>query len=66
MSRHRRTTDRSPLPPHLARQRLAAALTAAGAIAATVLAITVQPSAPPAPDRLPDPTTSEVAQLRRF
>ncbi|RFU85119.1 hypothetical protein DY218_18770 [Streptomyces triticagri] len=66
MSRHRRIPVRTALPPRTARRRLAAALTAAGALAATVVALTVQPAAPPAPDRIPDAPTSEVAQLRGF
>ncbi|MFC8951478.1 hypothetical protein ACFT8P_02355 [Streptomyces sp. NPDC057101] len=45
-----------------ARRRLAAALLGAGALAATLLTAAVTPAAPPAPDRAPGATSSELAQ----
>ncbi|MET9362612.1 hypothetical protein ABZX93_17095 [Streptomyces sp. NPDC006632] len=52
MARHRRCT--APVPLDRARRRLAAGLTAASALAATFLAVSVTPAAPPAPDRAVD------------
>ncbi|MDI3406303.1 hypothetical protein [Streptomyces cavernicola] len=52
MARHRK-----PVPVRAvtrqARRNLAVGLAAASALAATLLTATVDPSAPPAPDRLP-------------
>ncbi|MDI3421124.1 hypothetical protein [Streptomyces luteolus] len=52
MARHRK-----PVPvrgvTRQARRRLALGLASASAFAATLLAVTVDPAAPPAPDRLP-------------
>ncbi|MFF9910509.1 hypothetical protein [Streptomyces sp. NPDC013457] len=46
-----------------ARRQVAAGLLAAGALAATFLTAAVEPAAPPAPDRSPAGTTSDVYQL---
>ncbi len=50
MARHRKPASG---PTHQARRRLAVSLAGASALAATFLTLTVEPSAPPAPDRLP-------------
>ncbi|MGW4052482.1 hypothetical protein ACWENA_16770 [Streptomyces sp. NPDC004779] len=52
-----------PQPPseERLRRRLAAALLGAGALAATLLT-SVQPAAPPAPDREPGHASSDLAQ----
>ncbi|MCX5382620.1 hypothetical protein [Streptomyces sp. NBC_00083] len=52
MARHRKRP--APVPLDRARRRLAAGLTAASALAATFLAVSVTPAAPPAPDRPAD------------
>ncbi|MFK4064497.1 hypothetical protein [Streptomyces sp. NPDC029674] len=51
MGRHRRPVASAPGPTRQARRRLAAGLAGASALVATVLTLTVDPSAPPAPDR---------------
>ncbi|GAA2452290.1 hypothetical protein ACFPFX_13660 [Streptomyces mauvecolor] len=60
MARHRKCAV--PVPLDRARRRLAAALTAVSALGATFLAVAVTPAAPPAPDRTPAATTSDLAQ----
>ncbi|MER7177857.1 hypothetical protein [Streptomyces mesophilus] len=50
MARHRKPASG---PTHQARRRLAASLAGASALAATLLTLSIDPSAPPAPDRLP-------------
>ncbi|MEU7007272.1 hypothetical protein [Streptomyces sp. NPDC046332] len=52
-------------PTDRARRQVAAGLLAVGALAATFLTVAVEPAAPPAPDRSPIGTTSDVAQLSR-
>ncbi|MEU9097116.1 hypothetical protein [Streptomyces sp. NPDC048361] len=52
MARHRKRP--TPVPLDRARRRLAAGLTAVSALAATFLAVSVTPAAPPAPDRIAD------------
>ncbi|MFF6774507.1 hypothetical protein ACFY8W_13190 [Streptomyces sp. NPDC012637] len=51
-------------PAELLRRRVAGTLLAAGAFAATLLTVTLDPAAPPAPDRGhgPGAVTSDVAQ----
>ncbi|MFH8606210.1 hypothetical protein ACH4D5_01785 [Streptomyces sp. NPDC018029] len=51
MGRHRKPLAPAPHPTRRARRGLAAGLAGASALIATVLALTVDPSAPPAPDR---------------
>ncbi|MFF4185499.1 hypothetical protein ACFYZ9_20120 [Streptomyces sp. NPDC001691] len=60
MARHRKCA--APVPLDRARRRLAVGLTAASALAATFLAVTVTPAAPPAPDRTPAKGSSDLAQ----
>ncbi|SDK60126.1 hypothetical protein [Streptomyces indicus] len=50
MARHRKS---APGPTRQARRRLAASLAGVSALAATLLTLSVDPAAPPAPDRLP-------------
>ncbi|MGW0733789.1 hypothetical protein [Streptomyces sp. NPDC002851] len=52
MARHRKPVPAQG-PTLRARRRLAAGLASASALAATLLAVTVDPASPPAPDRLP-------------
>ncbi|MEU2654126.1 hypothetical protein ABZ615_02255 [Streptomyces sp. NPDC007325] len=58
-ARHR--ARRRPPSEERLRRRLAAALLGAGALAATFLTA-VEPAAPPAPDREPGHTSSDLAQ----
>ncbi|MET7359646.1 hypothetical protein ABZS76_14460 [Streptomyces sp. NPDC005562] len=51
MGRHRKPVAPAPGPTLLARRKLAAGLAGASALVATVLALAVDPAAPPAPDR---------------
>ncbi|MGH4028114.1 hypothetical protein ACQB60_04160 [Actinomycetota bacterium Odt1-20B] len=53
MGRHRKPATPGPGPTLQARRRLAAGLAGASALVATALALTVDPTAPPAPDRTP-------------
>ncbi|WP_159072518.1 hypothetical protein [Streptomyces formicae] len=53
MGRHRRPVAPAKSPTRAARRRLTAGLAGASALVATVLALTVDPAAPPAPDRAP-------------
>ncbi|MDT9690748.1 hypothetical protein Q5762_20850 [Streptomyces sp. P9(2023)] len=62
MSRHR---ARRITPVDRARRQLAVGLLGVGALAATFLTVAVDPAAPPAPDRAPVGTTSDVAQDSR-
>lgn len=57
MPRHRRRAAGTD-----SRRWAAAGLLAAGAVAATLLTVAVDPAAPPAPDREPATATSDVAQ----
>ncbi|MFC7305677.1 hypothetical protein ACFQVC_15770 [Streptomyces monticola] len=52
MARHRKSAPAQG-PTLQARRKLAAGLASASALAATLLAVSVDPAAPPAPDRLP-------------
>ncbi|MFD0373076.1 hypothetical protein [Streptomyces sp. NPDC127114] len=54
-------------PADVLRRRVAGTLLAAGAFAATLLTVTLDPAAPPAPDRGhgPGAVTSDVAQESR-
>ncbi|MFD7293307.1 hypothetical protein ACFV9W_08470 [Streptomyces sp. NPDC059897] len=52
MGRHTRPARTAHAPTVQARRRLAAGLASASALAATCLALTVAPAAPPAPDRV--------------
>ncbi len=66
MGRHRRTTRPAPAPTLRSRRQLTACLASASALFAACLALTVDPAAPPAPDRaVPHAGTasSEDAQL---
>ncbi|MFF4171923.1 hypothetical protein [Streptomyces sp. NPDC001744] len=55
-----------PAPDFRRTRRLfAAGVLGAGALAATLLASSVTPAAPPAPDRAPGTASSDVAQLSR-
>ncbi|MFI1965176.1 hypothetical protein ACH429_13850 [Streptomyces pathocidini] len=57
MARHRKPTSTPLAVPTLrVRRRLAAGLVGASALAATALTATVNPAAPPAPDRSPGAT----------
>ncbi|MET7929195.1 hypothetical protein ABZT43_35565 [Streptomyces sp. NPDC005349] len=51
MGRHRKPAGPTPLPTLTTRRRLAAGLAGASALVATLLVLTVDPTAPPAPDR---------------
>ncbi|MEU8484822.1 MULTISPECIES: hypothetical protein [unclassified Streptomyces] len=51
MGRHRKPAGPTPLPTLTSRRRLAAGLAGASALVATFLVLTVDPAAPPAPDR---------------
>ncbi|QES41487.1 hypothetical protein DEJ49_11080 [Streptomyces venezuelae] len=51
MGRHRRPVAPAQGPTLQARRKLAAGLAGASALVAAVLAVTVDPAAPPAPDR---------------
>ncbi|MGW6565190.1 hypothetical protein [Streptomyces sp. NPDC054975] len=62
MSKHR---ARRVTPADRARRQLAVGILGVGALAATFLTVAVDPAAPPAPDREPVHTTSDVAQLSR-
>ncbi|WP_329213825.1 hypothetical protein OG257_34235 [Streptomyces sp. NBC_00683] len=62
MARHRRPRKAGPGATRRSRRQLAAGLVGASALAATLLTLTVNPSAPPAPDRSPAAGTSDVAQ----
>ncbi|MFG2646848.1 hypothetical protein [Streptomyces sp. NPDC048436] len=53
MGRHRRPVGPAQGPTLQARRRLTAALAGASALLATGLTLTVDPAAPPAPDRTP-------------
>ncbi|MEV6752216.1 hypothetical protein [Streptomyces sp. NPDC051214] len=53
MGRHRKPVGPALSPTPQARRRLAAGLAGASALVATVLALTVDPAGPPAPDRAP-------------
>lgn len=53
MGRHRRPVGPAQGPTLQARRRLATGLAGTSALVATVLALTVDPAAPPAPDRVP-------------
>ncbi|MEV5975804.1 hypothetical protein [Streptomyces sp. NPDC052114] len=53
MGRHRRPAAPDRGPTRQARRALTAGLAGASALFATALALTVDPSAPPAPDRAP-------------
>ncbi|GGV37257.1 hypothetical protein GCM10010277_23680 [Streptomyces longisporoflavus] len=53
MGRHRRPAGPAPGPTLEARRKLTAGLAGASALIATVLALTIDPAAPPAPDRTP-------------
>ncbi|MEV7405596.1 hypothetical protein AB0N93_35030 [Streptomyces sp. NPDC091267] len=61
MARHRRPREARPGATQRSRRRLAAALVGASALAATLLTVTVDPTAPPAPDRSPTAGTTDVA-----
>ncbi|MEV7251151.1 hypothetical protein [Streptomyces cyaneofuscatus] len=63
MARHRRPLPPAPAPGIRARGQLAACLLAMSALAATLLATTVEPDAPSAPDRTPNAVTAEVPRL---
>ncbi|MFE4956814.1 hypothetical protein ACFRCW_22595 [Streptomyces sp. NPDC056653] len=65
MARHRRPRRTGHGATHRSRPQLAAGLVGATALAATRLTLTVDPAAPPAPDRSPAAGTSAVAQLSR-
>ncbi|MFG2641725.1 hypothetical protein ACGFYP_12260 [Streptomyces sp. NPDC048370] len=66
VSRHRARSAHAGVPAtDRARRQLAAGLLTVGALAATFLTVAVDPAAPPAPDRAPVGTTSDVAQLSR-
>ncbi|MFD5061714.1 hypothetical protein [Streptomyces sp. NPDC058394] len=65
MARHRRPRRTGPGATHRSRRQLATGLVGASALAATLLTLTVDPAAPPAPDRSPVAGTSDVAQLSR-
>jgi hypothetical protein len=63
MARHRRPLPaRDPALAVRARRQVAAGLFGASALAATFLAVAVEPAAPPAPDRIPA-GTSDLAQV---
>ncbi|QEV17986.1 hypothetical protein [Streptomyces alboniger] len=53
MGRHRKPPAPARGPTPRARRALAAGLTGASALIATALTLTVEPAAPPAPDRAP-------------
>ncbi|AZM53112.1 hypothetical protein DMA15_11330 [Streptomyces sp. WAC 01529] len=53
MGRHRRPPAPAQGPTRRARHTLAAGLAGASALFATALTLTVDPAAPPAPDRAP-------------
>ncbi|MFF0742463.1 hypothetical protein ACFYVL_18885 [Streptomyces sp. NPDC004111] len=64
MARHRRpVTTRTSAAVDRARRHVAAGLFGASALAATFLAVAVEPAAPPAPDRAPAAGGSDLAQL---
>jgi membrane protein YqaA with SNARE-associated domain len=64
MARHRRPVPtRSAAVADRARRHVAAGLFGVSALAATFLAVAVEPAAPPAPDRGPAASSSELAQL---
>ncbi|MFJ3584927.1 hypothetical protein ACIPPS_22245 [Streptomyces sp. NPDC090127] len=66
MGKHRaRRAPAAIHPTDRARRQLAVGLLGVGALAATFLTVAVDPAAPPAPDRSPVGTTSDVAQLSR-
>ncbi|MEW1615901.1 MULTISPECIES: hypothetical protein [unclassified Streptomyces] len=62
MARHRRPTPPTTAPTARARGQLAACLLGVSALAATWLAVAVEPDAPPAPDRVPYIGTADAAQ----
>ncbi|GAA1903879.1 hypothetical protein GCM10009837_29210 [Streptomyces durmitorensis] len=53
MGRHRKPVGPAQGPTLQARRKLATGLAGASALVATVLALTVEPASPPAPDRAP-------------
>ncbi|MER5253959.1 MULTISPECIES: hypothetical protein [unclassified Streptomyces] len=53
MGRHRKPVGPAQGPTLQARRKLATGLAGASALVATVLALTVEPASPPAPDRVP-------------
>ncbi|MEU6675874.1 hypothetical protein [Streptomyces sp. NPDC046925] len=53
MGRHRKPAGPAKGPTLQARRKLATGLAGASVLVATVLALTVDPAAPPAPDRIP-------------
>ncbi|MGW5862314.1 hypothetical protein ACWFRJ_09100 [Streptomyces sp. NPDC055239] len=53
MGRHRKPVGPAQGPTLRGRRKLATGLAGASALVATVLAFTVDPAAPPAPDRAP-------------
>ncbi|MFE6158534.1 hypothetical protein ACFQ7F_06410 [Streptomyces sp. NPDC056486] len=61
MGRHRRPVGPAQGPTLQGRRKLAAGLAGASALVATVLAFTVDPAAPPAPDRAPAGVTAPQA-----
>ncbi|MER5687498.1 hypothetical protein [Streptomyces sp. NPDC002205] len=65
MARHRRSRRTGHGATHRSRWQLAAGPVGASAVAATLLTLTVDPAAPPAPYRSPAAGTSAVAQLSR-
>ncbi|MFI5803299.1 hypothetical protein [Streptomyces sp. NPDC051561] len=64
MARHRRPVPaRTAVMTARARRQVAAGLFGASALAATFLAVAVEPAAPPAPDRVPPVSGAGLAQL---
>ncbi|WP_425833992.1 hypothetical protein [Streptomyces fractus] len=59
MGRHTRPTRTAHAPTIQARRRLTAGLASASALVAACLALTVDPAAPPAPDRAVPHTGTE-------
>lgn len=53
MGRHRKPVRPAQGPTPQARRKLVTGLAGASALVATVLALTVDPASPPAPDRAP-------------
>ncbi|MFZ4276701.1 hypothetical protein ACOZFM_28830 [Streptomyces arboris] len=63
MARHRRPASPGAVPTVRTRGQLAACLLGVSALLATLLAATVEPAAPPAPDRTRHSGTTDVARL---
>ncbi|MFZ3557423.1 MULTISPECIES: hypothetical protein [unclassified Streptomyces] len=59
MGRHTRPTRTAHAPTIQARRRLTVGLASASAVVAACLALTVEPAAPPAPDRAVPHTDTE-------